>query len=1046
MNDWLHRLCWLRGGPWVRVVRMVIVAAMCGATAFAQSQTHSVTVNTDGTFTPQVTYIRSGDTVRWEQLTERDSIIPADGEQGYPAMCTSRKAYNPTDPNEFTGPLPVAPSGVFTLSPLNMGVVESIGSCAFNTPPLEIGDNGKLLCRGGAYEATSDAIWQSPNVTGVFIRLLWSDINPGPGQYDFTILEREIEQAVANGKLYSLGIKAGNEGTPDWIFSTDADDTARVGGGGGVGRLHLQDVHDAGGTGCGVGMDLGNPTGLGYRQVYAAMLAEVATFIKTRADWYRALAYIKLSGANQISHENRLPKNCTEGCPCNPEIFAADGYRPSGLYTFYGEQSQLFNDLFPGKSISYALIQAGFPRINESGGYLTSTGESSDATPLIGGFEQTETILDLGRQSWGTNFVVQHNGLGQKGAGCAFEGVHPQPVRPLTDYKGADGGNCPNRWVLYNSARGQITGFQTNNLAQVATPTDLDQTFQNQWDNTDGVFLEVYERMLWLSENTNGGVLLDSGKTIGNWAADFHQRRKDPIYPHFVTAGDPFPAEYNHTFTNPETTTQYLHYIHGMKCGDGNPEWGLIVIDANPYTTPDRGGSSLTTSGSAPSISVGYGRIRPDVGGSTPEGVAIFGYSSGGFLVSETSVPATAFVTSGQIYAEVDGSLNTGVAIANPNDQTATIDFYYTDGGGNDLGLGTTTIPPNQQIANFLDQPPFNTFSGATFQGTLSFTSDQPLGVIAIRGLLNSREDFLMATLPVIDTTAPAANGSALIPHFADGGGWTTGIILVNPTDNPVDGNIEFRDGAGDLAEVTVAGQTSSSFSYSIPRRSSRRLTTAGSALAPTTGSIRVVPISDGISPTALAVFSYKPADITLSESGVAPTAGTAFRMYVESTGINGQPGSIQSGIAIANNQSTNATVTLELTSLDGSTSGLPAPVVLPVLPAFGHTARFLGEFFPDLPDPFQGILRVTSASTEVAVVGLRTRYNDRPELLITTTPPSDEAAPITSTERLFPHLADGGGYTTQFILFSGSAGQSSSGSLILIDQSGQPIVDTLAD
>jgi len=34
--------------------------------------------------------------------------------------------------------------------------------------------------------------------------------------------------------------------------------------------------------------------------------------------------------------------------------------------------------------------------------------------------------------------------------------------------------------------------------------------------------------------------------------------------------------------------------------------------------------------------------------------------------------------------------------------------------------------------------------------------------------------------------------------------------------------------------------------------------------------------------------------------------------------------------------------------------------------------------------------------------------------------------------------LADGGGCTTQFILFSGTAGQSSSGTLRFFDQSGQ--------
>jgi hypothetical protein len=44
----------------------------------------------------------------------------------------------------------------------------------------------------------------------------------------------------------------------------------------------------------------------------------------------------------------------------------------------------------------------------------------------------------------------------------------------------------------------------------------------------------------------------------------------------------------------------------------------------------------------------------------------------------------------------------------------------------------------------------------------------------------------------------------------------------------------------------------------------------------------------------------------------------------------------------------------------------------------------------------------------------------------------------------VLPQLADGAGVTTQFILFSGSAGQSSSGSLLLFQNSGQPFTGTL--
>jgi hypothetical protein len=1028
------------------ILAFLLVASVGYFVAFGQSQTpqtHVVHVNSDGTFTPQVVYIKGGDTVRWEGLSRTDAIIPADGTPGYPAMCSTRKAYNAADPNEFTGPMPFAPSGVFTLSPLDRGYIESTGTCAAGSTQVAAGDNGKVICASpaGVYEATLDSTWRSPDVTGVFIRLLWKDVNPQRGVFDFTVLQREMEKAVQNGKLFSLGIKAGDDGTPDWIFSTNADDSTRAGGG--VPRLHLQDAGEGSATGCGSRMDLGNPANLTYRQYYTAMLTEVARVIKTRADWYRALAYMKISGANLFSHENRLPKNCDTGCVCNTAVLAGDGYRPSGLYAFYDEQYRLIHDLFPGKAMSYALIQDGFPRINETGGYMTATGSSSNSAALPGAFEQMQSNLDRGQLSWGSSFVVQHNGIKAKSTGCPFDGVHPKPLRALDAYEGPPGSACPNRWVVREGAERQITGFQTVNPNDVAGGSDLDSTFQNEWDNSDGVFIEIYEQVFWLAENTNNGVLPTSRKTIGGWADDFHRRRIDPIYPQNIAARDPFPATYSFTFSNAAGTPQYLHYVHGSKCGAGKQEWGAVVIDATSFTTANRGGTSLRTSGTSMITSAGYGRIRPNTGSTTPAGVAIFSYRSGANLVSETGVPATAAIRSGRIYAEVNGALDTGLAIANPNDQTATINFNFTDAAGNDLGSGSTTVPANQQIAKFLDQTPFKTYSGTTFLGTFNFTSDVPIGVIAIRGLVNERQDFLMSTLPVIDTSAAASTGTVVVPHFSDGAGWTTTILLVNPTSNSISGNVEFRNDGGATSNVTIGSQTGSSFAYSVSPRSSQKLVTAGTAAITTNGSVRILPTAGGIAPVPLVVFTYKPSGITLSEAGVAAATGTAFRMYVESSGISGSAGNIQSGIAIANNTTATANVTLELTNLDGTSTGLPSPVSVSV-GASGHTGQFLAQFFPSVSNPFKGILRVSTTSTGISAVGLRARYNERGDFLITTTPPTNEAAAATATELLFPQLADGGGYTTQFILFSGTAGQTSSGSLILVQQSGLPLTQTL--
>ena len=78
------------------------------------------------------------------------------------------------------------------------------------------------------------------------------------------------------------------------------------------------------------------------------------------------------------------------------------------------------------------------------------------------------------------------------------------------------------------------------------------------------------------------------------------------------------------------------------------------------------------------------------------------------------------------------------------------------------------------------------------------------------------------------------------------------------------------------------------------------------------------------------------------------------------------------------------------------------------------------------------------TSTDEVSVITLRLRVNERGELKVTTTLPSNEMDPVTSGDRFFPQVADSGGWSTQFILFSGTAGQASSGTLSLFFDPGQ--------
>jgi hypothetical protein len=208
------------------------------------------------------------------------------------------------------------------------------------------------------------------------------------------------------------------------------------------------------------------------------------------------------------------------------------------------------------------------------------------------------------------------------------------------------------------------------------------------------------------------------------------------------------------------------------------------------FSFPNLGGVSLPTSGTSDSLAVGYGRIVPAAGTSTLSGVAIFGNRQNDVLVSEAGVPVSPPVQSGRIWAEVNGPVNTGLAIANPNSQSADITFFFKDSAGVDFGLGTFRLEPNEQIARFLNEDPFNGGSGVL--GTFTFTSSVPVSIIALRGFMNERSEFLMTTLPVAAVTANS-DDSLIMPHFADGSGWTTQVILINPTDQILSGTVQFR-------------------------------------------------------------------------------------------------------------------------------------------------------------------------------------------------------------------------------------------------------------
>ncbi len=458
-----------------------------------------------------------------------------------------------------------------------------------------------------------------------------------------------------------------------------------------------------------------------------------------------------------------------------------------------------------------------------------------------------------------------------------------------------------------------------------------------------------------------------------------------------------------------------------------------------PFTVGGGGAGSIATAGNDASVSVGYAAIEPDALNATPSGVAIFGLRQSGVLISEAGVPASAPILSGRIYAEVNGPINTGLAMANPNAQEAIITYYFSDETRASFGENQTTIPAGGHIAAFLNEEPFNAES--PISGTFTFSSNVPVAAVALRGLTNGRSEFLMTTLPVSPLTT-RTDAIVYFPHFADGEGWITEVILVNPTDESIAGTVQFFEpGSGSVAaqplSLTVNDQTASTFSYSIPGRSSQKLQTDGAGATTQVGSVRVSPSANTGKPEGLSVISYRNGTATVSETGVsAASVGQAFRLFAEVTGEDA--GSIQTGIAITNPSGDSVAVNFELLTPGGGSTGLTGTTTIA---GNGQQALFVNQIegMEALATPFEGVLRISTVdpARQIAVVGLRIRTNERTEFLITTTPLVNEANADVTEDRFYPHLVDGSGFTTQFIQLSGSTDQAMIGTLGFWSNSG---------
>jgi hypothetical protein len=457
------------------------------------------------------------------------------------------------------------------------------------------------------------------------------------------------------------------------------------------------------------------------------------------------------------------------------------------------------------------------------------------------------------------------------------------------------------------------------------------------------------------------------------------------------------------------------------------------VKTSTPFAFPTNGGTSTSTAGQTAQPTFGYASVEVSAGPS-PSGLAIIDLRSGGVLLNEVSLPVPPPSPLGQFYVATNLTSSTAVTMVNRSDETAEIDVQVTPNGGGEPIRRTFMLAGRAHLSGFLFADPFNI--PIDLIGTMAYFSSTPLSTIALRAGSGGSNIYQ----PIIDFNTATTN-PVTIPQFAEGGGWSGQIYLVNPTDDVISGEIRFFKAGlpgepGIPADMVADRGTASVFPYSIDPRQSFTIVTHGEGSDITSAYADIVPASGSKTPLAYAILNFvENGLLNVTVEGVE--AASEFKMYAEITGDFPAALGTMPAVSLANSLNSPATVTLKLIGFDGADSGLSSVITLPPK---GHLSRFLYEIpgFENLPHPYLGILYATTSQPGVTFAGFRTRYNEREQFLITATGPLKsvgEFGPV-----VFPHLVDGGGYATQFILINGPGGSGSVGTIKYLDQLGNPL------
>jgi len=366
-------------------------------------------------------------------------------------------------------------------------------------------------------------------------------------------------------------------------------------------------------------------------------------------------------------------------------------------------------------------------------------------------------------------------------------------------------------------------------------------------------------------------------------------------------------------------------------------------------------------------------------------------------LISQTVARAAAPTTRALMFIDHRDGTRAMVAVINPTNVAQRVQFSFRQ--GSDSVSALRIIPPGERLTLDVSEAVGASVGAWLGIGALDVESEVPLSVVGWSVANTRHGDALVTVLPVV--RGVPANPVTVLPNVTIGGGYRTDVILLNPHDESVQGEVSVRDETGQEIERER---------YLLEPRSSFVWRPSGDGLIVRTRYVVVYPHSPSTPSVAALVSRWEEGLITM---GAIEPVSSILQARVP---VDTMPDLIRHGrrtqfhLVIANASDHGASVRLILRDLDGKEIDRVERLIL----AGAQTDFTLGELFDRVQ--FSGSLSLGS-DVPVAVTARQLTTNLRGDEILTEIPVLTDSAK--EATQLFPYT-DGAGDSTQVVVLAG--------------------------